>query len=336
MFALIRQAPPQFKRKVGMLLARSTVQSPAVQRGRGRIYLNVGHTGLDHPGLERWAARLNVRPVLLVADLIPVTHPEFCRPGEKEKHEQRMENLLRAGAGVIGISQDTLDELSDFAERRGLSMPPAIASHIGIKHEDVGQLPEVPPFEGRPYFIMLGTIEGRKNHLLLLNIWRELTARLGDRAPMLLVIGQRGWECEQVVDILERCERVRGHVIELSRLPDATVLHYLRHARALLFPSFVEGYGIPLVEALSLRTPVIASDLNVFRELAGDIPDYLSPIDGAGWMRAIIDYSATDSAARAAQIGRLQGYRGPDWGQHFVEVDAWLSQMSQSASDRHM
>src|SRR5690606_35492466 len=159
----------------------------------------------------------------------------------------------------------------------------------------------------------LGTIEGRKNHLLILNLWADMARRLGPACPQLVIIGQRGWECEQTVDMLERCEAIRGHVTELPRCDDATLGAYMRGARALLFPSFVEGYGLPLVEALASKTPVIASDLAVFRELASDIPDYLSPIDGLGWMRAIEDYARDDSAMRAAQINRMSGWRAPTW-----------------------
>ena len=175
---------------------------------------------------------------------------------------------------------------------------------------------------------MLGTIEGRKNHLIILNLWRKLAARLGGDAPHLVIIGQRGWESEQAVDMLERCTPLRSLVTELPECGDAMLCAYLEHARALLFPSFVEGYGMPLIEALDQGTPVIASDLPVFRELVGDIPDYLSPIDGLGWLAAISDYAQPDSAQRAAQIERMRGYRAPDWGAHFGIVDNWLATLA--------
>jgi glycosyltransferase involved in cell wall biosynthesis len=119
-------------------------------------------------------------------------------------------------------------------------------------------------------------------------------------------------------------------VIELSRCDDATLGAYMRGARALLFPSFVEGYGLPLVEALAVGTPVIASDLGVFRELAGNIPDYFSPIDGLGWSRAIEAYAQPDSALREAQLARLAGWSPPTWEGHFAKVDAWLAKLSET------
>jgi hypothetical protein len=69
---------------------------------------------------------------------------------------------------------------------------------------------------------------------------------------------------------------------------------------------------------------VIASDLAVFREIAGDVPDYVDPLDGATWRRLIIDYSAPVSARRAAQLARLSDWSPPKWTAHFAEVDAFL------------
>jgi glycosyltransferase involved in cell wall biosynthesis len=292
----------------------------------GALYLNVGHTGLNMPGLPIWIRRTGVKPVYFVHDLIPITHPEYCRAGEPEKHEQRIRALLGTGVGVIGNSRETIDALSAYAAQQRLPTPPACVAPLGVPMH-LKSADTAPPL-ARPYFVMLGTIEGRKNHLLMLNIWSEMARNMGHDAPQLVIIGQRGWECEQAVDMLDRCDALRGHVIELSRCNDALLTRYLTHARALLFPSFIEGYGLPLVEALASGTPVIASSLPVFRELAGDIPDYISPIDGAGWMQAVKDYAAPASPRRAAQCDRLASYTIPGWADHFAVVDDWLSRLS--------
>jgi hypothetical protein len=98
----------------------------------------------------------------------------------------------------------------------------------------------------------------------------------------------------------------------------------LRGARALLFPSFAEGYGLPLAEALALGVPVLASDLPALREVGGTVPDYLDPLDGRGWREAILDYADPRSAWRAAQMARLRGWQAPSWAEHFERVDELL------------
>ena len=170
--------------------------------GKGRFYLNVGHTGLNDAGFRTWVRKTNVRPLYLVHDLIPITHPEYCRAGESAKHRERMLTVLDSAVGVIGNSQSTLHELRYFAEAQGRSFPAALSALLG---SDV--LPASVRFSSRPErptFVILGTIEARKNHLMLLQVWRRLVLRLGTGAPRLLVIGQRGWECEQVLDLLDR------------------------------------------------------------------------------------------------------------------------------------
>lgn len=123
---------------------------------------------------------------------------------------------------------------------------------------------------------MLGTIEPRKNHLLLLNLWREMPRTLtGSIAPDLVVVGRRGWECEQVVNMLKRCKAVRRHLHEIGTASGGQVATLLQNTQALLMPSFAEGFGIPVQEALSLGVPVISSPLPAIIEHAGDITDYI-------------------------------------------------------------
>ena len=170
----------------------------------------------------------------------------------------------------------------------------------------------------------LGTIEGRKNHLLLLKVWQKLVSDLGRSAPDLVLIGQRGWEADDVFKILDRPGRLKGHVHELGRCDDATMQAWLAGARALLMPSHIEGFGIPVIEALQCGLPVIASDLPVFREIAGTIPLYLDPADTEAWHGAINRYCG-DDPDRIRQAGQMSQFQTPSWSEHFGKVDSWLA-----------
>lgn len=293
------------------------------QAGGARPYLNIGHTGLNSPGFHIWCRQAAVKPVYLVHDLIPITHPEFCRAGEPEKHRARMRTVLTTASGVIGNSQVTIDELAEFAVAERLPMPPHIVAWLGIDEIASAAASFDPPPE-RPTFVTVGTIEGRKNHAMLLRVWARLVDRLGAQAPRLLIIGQRGWEADAVFDRLDRPGTLRDSVIELNTCSDAEISRHLRSSRALLFPSSVEGYGLPLLEALGAGVPVIASDLPVFREIAGDRPEYLGPADEYAWETRILDYADLASEARAAQVGRIAGFRVPTWSEHFAKVEDLL------------
>jgi glycosyltransferase involved in cell wall biosynthesis len=269
LFSLLLEPESHFTRRAVRIIAGSLFPAFPERHGTAAVVLNLGHSGPEQRGYSDWLQRRRLRCIFMVHDLIPVTHPEYCRTGEDARHSRRMLTILRTAAGVMTNSRATLDALAVFAAGRGLAMPPARVARLAAAAfpEDCGRRPEP-----APYFVMLSTIEPRKNHGLILNVWRRLIEKYGEAAPRLVVIGQRGWKCDNVMDLLERSDALRGIVVHRSGCSDAELGNYLQHAQALLFPSFVEGYGLPLIEALSLGVPAIASDLAVFRETTGDIP----------------------------------------------------------------
>jgi len=330
LFQLLGRPEKAFRTKFAAMVFRRL--RSANNRGNDRLYLNLGHTGLDSDGFRKWVGKAAVRPVYFVHDLIPLTDPEFCRAGEADRHRARMRTVLSTAAGIIGNSEATLDELARFASAESLPCPPALAAWLGWT--PIEPSPSRSPAPGRPTFVTLGTIEARKNHLLLLNIWKGLVARMGADAPRLLIIGQRGWEAEQVFNILDRDAALRDHLIELNHCADRELANHLDSARALVFPSKAEGYGLPLIEALALGVPVIASDLPVFREIGQGVPLLLDPADETSWEAAIFDFAQPKSAARAAQLQRLAGFRPPTWDDHFQRVEQWLATIGQPPADR--
>ncbi len=158
--------------------------------------------------------------------------------------------------------------------------------------------------------------------MLLLQIWRRMAERKkpDDVLPKLVLVGRRGWEAENVFDMLDRCPGLEGHVIEASRMADGHVEDLIRGARALLLPSFAEGYGMPIAEALELGVPVICSDLPALREVGRDVPEYLDPLNGGDWISAVKAYALPASARRKAQMERLANWRPTSWGEHVATV----------------
>jgi glycosyltransferase involved in cell wall biosynthesis len=268
---------------------------------------------------------MELRVFVFVHDLIPVQYPEYARTGEKERHRQRLNHALRFSRGIIVNSRCTEGALREHAAKAKLPVPQLLVAPLG--HEAlVTDGKKLPKTLRRPYFVVLGTIEPRKNHLLVFNLWREMSRTMLDTCvPHLVVVGRRGWECEQVVDMLERCDAVRRHVTEIGAASDGHLATLLQHCQALLMPSFAEGFGIPVQEALALGVPVISSPLPAIIEHAGDIPDYIQPYDGKGWLEAILDYAAEESPRRKAQLDRMQQRKSPTWQSHFELVSAFIS-----------
>ncbi|MBO9579612.1 MAG: glycosyltransferase family 4 protein [Sphingobium sp.] len=280
-----------------------------------RVLLQVSPHHLQHSAIiARKLRRECARFVCMVHDLIPITHPEYARPTGSDLHERRMRSVETFADGILANSQATLDVFLQRPEAHSSGRPARVA-RLGVDPTWLRPTPSRAP--NRSYFVCLSTIEPRKNHLLLLHIWRSMIEALGaEQVPTLYLVGRRGWENENVVDMLDRCQTLRGCVRELPRLPDSQLRDLLAGARALLMPSFAEGFGMPISEALAARVPVIASDIPAHREAGGPAPDYIDPIDGTAWRQAILDYSAPASARRAAQKTRLCHWHPVTWDAH--------------------
>ena len=266
-----------------------------VDRSRPRAYLLASPNNLTRPDRIRAILRREqARFVCLVHDLIPLEYPEYARPGGAASHARRIDTIVTLADGVVANSQATLDALTPYLHDSGRRPITAVA-HLGTDPP----MTFPPQSEDRPYFVCIGTIEPRKNHLLLLHLWRRMSERHGAQAiPKLLIIGRRGWENEQIIDMLERCAALKGCVEEHNTLPDREVQRLLRYSQGLLLPSFAEGYGMPVSEAIALGVPVVCSDLPALREAGLDRARYIDPLDGPGWLAAVQELASFPAADR--------------------------------------
>ena len=174
---------------------------------------------------------------------------------------------------------------------------------------------------GIPYFLIVSTIEPRKNHALLIEVWRSLIRR-GVSPPKLVLVGRRGWENEQTLRELDLAPDLPRHLVQV---PSAHLRTLMKNALAVLMPSFAEGYGIPVVEALSLGTPVICADIPVFREISQNKALLKSPIDGRGWLEAVESMMKPDSALRGKYAEKAHKFKAPTWGTYFRNVQDFLA-----------
>ncbi|MCQ9155614.1 glycosyltransferase family 4 protein [Acidomonas methanolica] len=297
--------------RLGAALRRQTLRRLRPKIAGEVVHLHVSHHHLTRPRVIRNVVRgYRARFVPMVHDFIPLDYPEYARPGEPARHETRIRTVTRYAGGVIVPSQEVQEAMQHRLAAAGRAHVPVWIVPHGVHKHPPSDLP--PHRSDRPYFVCLGTIEPRKNHLLLLNLWRRLVMELGPKAPKLVIIGKRGWENENILDMLDRCEVLRGHVEEHNGLSDGEVVRYLLGSRALLFPSFVEGFGLPLAEALSLGVPSICSDIPVLREVGGDAAIYVDPLDGVGF-RAAIDKALRHELLPDATMRALRAWKPLSW-----------------------
>jgi glycosyltransferase involved in cell wall biosynthesis len=257
-------------------------------------YLNLGHANLAARRLAAIKAA-GLRIAVLVHDVIPLDYPQFTRPGISQVFARKMAAVAAHADLVIHTTEDARNRTARHFARMG-RVPPGVVAPLGVPKPkpDAALIP--PGLDmTQPYFVTVGTIEPRKNHVLLLDVWD----RLPQPKPKLYIIGARGWANEAV----------------FTRL-DGAVAALLQGARALLFPSLAEGYGLPPIEAMALGVPVLCAPLTVYHETMGDYPVYLDPSDSYPWLETIIRMGRTEGK-RGAHAG---GMAIPTWADHFNRV----------------
>ncbi len=267
----------------------------------GTVACLVGHADLTEGTMTALRAVPGVRIVVMIHDTIPLNWPDFQRGGTVDAFAAKFRVAARFADSIICPSQAAAGDIVRHMPA-GRAVP-VVVTPLGVDlcAPDAGALPPDVP-QDEVFFVVLGTIEPRKNHAILLDAWE----RLGQDAPWLFICGARGWRNEAVFERLDhRPYRVR----EVAGLSDGAVAALLLRARALLFPSLAEGFGLPAIEAAARGTPVICSDLAVFREVLGNAATFLDPHDAAAWAAAVSRFTSHPPPRNAIPA--------PKWHDHF-------------------
>jgi len=304
-------------------VTQSYGQSALRQLPQGAVYLNVGQSGLAVPMFQRWLTkRPDIKPIFMLHDVIPVTSPEFVSVREAKMHAIMVEQTARHAHGLIVTTAAAREPIVAELARCGKGEMPILTLPLPIPSVFSSHVPDAEEQEllAKPYFVVCGAIEPRKNHALLLNIWKEFVAEFGTRAPRLVIVGSPGWGSGSVIHSLRQNLSLLQSATIVAGLSSPAMMRLISGARALLMPSFAEGFGLPIVEAQALGTPVVASDIGPHREIGGDTATFLNPNDGPGWKAAILRLASED----ATQIERRPKPAPWSWDDYFLALSAFL------------
>jgi glycosyltransferase involved in cell wall biosynthesis len=236
------------------------------------------------------------RIVTVVYDTIPLDHPDFCDQGFINVLTAWLSTAARVSDALVGISQDVANRTASHLQENGWASNtiPIGYFHLGAEITEGASANETAVSESSlafrsnvPLFLVVSTIEPRKGQATVLDAFERVWSDGID--AQLCFVGKQGWHVEAL------CERIRSHpehnrkLFWLSDLSDSDLIGCYRRSDVLLFPSVIEGFGLGLVEAAHFSTPVICSDIPVFREIARSGAKFVRHDDVSAWELAIRD-----------------------------------------------
>lgn len=226
----------------------------------------------EHAQSLRGARIVGAQITSCLYDFTPLNAPGFATNAIPVIFTHWLKAALQYSTGFVCISKAVADELITFLEAIAFPRPMKIAYWpLGADFAEDGQTPRLEAPKGRsqrPRFLMVGTIEPRKGHRLALEAFDLLWSQGVD--VELVIVGRMGWNANLMVDKLEAHREWKKRLVWDANASDSRLQQYYAEADCLVAASFAEGYGLPIAEASHFRKPIIASDIPVFREVAGE------------------------------------------------------------------
>lgn len=266
--------------------------------------------------------------VVVVHDILIFDHPEWF---PKQLFAPWLTMLsLRKAKHLIAVSKNTAQSLVRIAgDRVRVTVvypgPPIVLSS--------GNASTVQP---RPYALILGTLEPRKNILFAVRAFLEASRTMSH--PLDLVIaGRQGWRSEVIEEeLVNVATQTRGTIRWVGPVSDLDKASLLTNAHMLLFPSLDEGFGLPPAEAQVVGVPVIASDIAILRETAGDGALFVDPTNTNAWSSAILRVASDHTLREQLVVRGKQNAARYDWQRTAREVIRICRTATKAGSDTHL
>jgi glycosyltransferase involved in cell wall biosynthesis/Flp pilus assembly protein TadD len=265
--------------------------------------------------------RAGVRLGAYIHDFIPLTHPEFCERRLTDEFSQAMAYALLHYDFGLTVSEHTGRELRRLLSQGGYPTIPiravpeahSLATCTGAVGDD--WTPTIAAVQGSEFVLCVGTLSAQKNQALLLQIW-QLLIRDGIEPPLLVLVGRRGHNIGDLVSQLATTENLDSRVHVFEGLPDSELRTLYRNCLFTMFPSFVEGWGLPVGESLAHGKVCIASNAASLPEVGADFVLYIDPFNARG-AAELVSRLLDDRA----ELGRLEArirdeFRPRTWQEH--------------------
>ncbi|MDX8535183.1 glycosyltransferase family 1 protein [Mesorhizobium sp. VK25A] len=256
--------------------------------------------------------------ILLLNDIIPIQFPEWYKPHDVK----RFTGYVNLAAGLadrfVLTSRRVTTDVEDYAAKLGIHLPELKLVPLGCDSARKSKADGRPPdgIETDRYILFVSTIEPRKNHSLLMDVWRRLVldgtvARSGMK---LVFVGRSGWMVDGILEKLHSHPGYGKSLIHLYNVDDAMLSILYQNSAFCVYPSLYEGYGLPPVEALAYGKALIASTGGAISEVVGSSGLCLDPLDVEGWESTMREWIISP-AARAPYEAKAREFVARSWEQ---------------------
>jgi alpha-1,2-rhamnosyltransferase len=232
--------------------------------------------------IKRIKQKKNIYIILFIHDLFPLTHGELVDHNTKLDFERNFFNIIQYVDGFICNSKFSSNELKNQLKLIN------IEKYISFVHlgSNFNKNISFDNNELNNLFLMVGTLEPKKNHKFVIDCFEELWDS-GFKYKLIL-IGRVGWKCNDIINKIYNSKYYNKYLFFYANISDKELINYYQKAKAVIIASIVEGYGLPLVEAIHFRKIVIASDIPIFREIGKDYPIFFKLNDKIAFKNAVI------------------------------------------------
>ena len=252
---------------------------------------------------------------VVVNDLIPIVHPELAPEGSPILMDKWLRRVLPHTSAMLGISRTVADELRVHLARIADSVPRIDYFYLGagldgdeLESLRLAEVERACDSSGGTVYLIVGTLEPRKNHPLILDAFDRLWAEGVN--TRLVIFGRLGWRSDALARRIRTHREFGRRLFWFEAGSDMELDYAYRHVTALVVASRCEGFGLPLVEAMQYGLPVLASDIPVFREIGSDYPMYFD-LEEPGRLEATIE--RFDEAITAGMTVRQAPRRWLTW-----------------------
>lgn len=258
-----------------------------------------------------------MKPAVVLCDMIPVLFPHHFQSDQAVRSFTRFaEFVAKHSFLTLSISEATRRDFENFAATRGIAPQNSQVIRLGVESIDN----TVAPSNGLPkslqeneFVLFVSSIQVRKNHQLLYNVWRRFAEKGIHDIPKLVFAGGEGWLTSDLMYQIERDPLIQNSICVLNRVNDRQ-LHEL-YARSLftLYPSLYEGWGLPIVESFQHGKPCIASNTSSMTEAGQGLAVHLDPYDFPSWYSAILKWHRDRNALAEAKKRIETSYNPYSW-----------------------